>query len=340
MFVVASTLASAWAAGPFEVRRALEGSSLEGTPEVSVVTTAPFDESVLRSHDASNYFYTVFDASGSQLDISVERLPGSGVVRLGFDDGNPQSAPVSASNSSVAATPASIQAGGIEFTTITIVPRDTNGAMLGRGLTVAVDAALLWPVTPTGPVQDIGDGRYVVEGTAMVPGTGSVLATVEGVVLASSPTVTSTAGTPGSLRDLAILQLQDLTRPGGRLDAAHLSHARRHAVEALRTLGSDLPERDDNALKTDLDGAMRELEALGTPEAEALASDLIEIVWMIAAWNVDQAHAACDSCPKSDAALAEADAKRAADDGDWSGVVDAYAWAVEMAFQEMRHCGP
>ena len=61
MFVVASTLASAWAAGPFEVRRGLV------TVDVSVVTTAPFDESALRSHDASNYFYAVFDAGGKSV---------------------------------------------------------------------------------------------------------------------------------------------------------------------------------------------------------------------------------------------------------------------------------
>lgn len=339
MFVVASTLASAWAAGPFEVRRGLEGSSL-GSADISIVTTAPFDESVLRSNDASSYFYAVFDASGSQLDISVQRLPDSGVIRLGFDDGDPQSAPVSASSSSVAAAPSSIQAGGVEFTTITIVPRDADGAILGRGLAVSLDAALLWPVTPTGPVQDMGDGRYVVEGTAMVPGTGVVQATAEGVVLASSPTVESTASFPGSLRDLAILQLIDLTKPGGRLDAVHLHPVRTRALEALHTLGGAQPDRDDNALKTDLDGAVRELEALGTPEAEALAEDLIEIAWMIAAWSVDQAHAACGDAPKADAALAEADAKRAADDGDWSGVVDAYAWAVEMSIQEMQQCRP
>jgi hypothetical protein len=42
---------------------------------VAVVTTAPFDESALRSHDASNYFYAVYDASGERLDISVQSLP-------------------------------------------------------------------------------------------------------------------------------------------------------------------------------------------------------------------------------------------------------------------------
>jgi hypothetical protein len=267
MIVVASTLAPSWAAGPFEVRRGLQGSALDGTGDVSIVATAPFDESMLRSHDAANYFYAVFDASGSQLDISVQRIPGAGVVRVGFDDGDPESAPVSASASTVGVAPASIQAGGVEFTTITIVPRDADGQMLGRGLTVSVDAALLWPVTLTGPVVDRGDGSYVAEATAMVPGMGSVEATAEGVVLSSSPSVESTAGIPGSLRDLAILQLQDLTRPGGRLDASHLRPARNRALEALRTLGGDQPNRDDNALKTDLDGVLSDLEALGTPGA-------------------------------------------------------------------------
>ena len=337
MIVVASTLAPAWAAGPFEVRRDLPGTNLDGPPDVAFVTTAPFDESIARSLDASNHFYTVFDGNGVQLDVSVQKLPGTGVIRLGFDDGNPQSAPIGASTSTVAAAPASIQAGGVEFTTITIVPRDADGAMLGRGLVVSVDAALLWPLTMTGPIQDKGDGSYVVEGTSMVPGTGSVQATVEGVVLSSSPTVESTAAIPGSLRDLAILQLQDLTKAGGALDTPALSGARRRALEALGTLGSAHPWRDDNALKTDIDAALRELEVLGTPEAEALAQNLLEIARLIATWNVQQLTAACGTYPQAEDALADANSLRAAD-GDWSAIVDGYAEAVAISLRRMQAC--
>jgi len=131
----------AFAAGPFQVHREIEGASLDpGSASVAVVTTAPFDESALRSHDASNYFYAVYDASGERLDISVQSLSGTGVIRIGFDDGDPGSAPVSASVSTVGAAPASIPANGVSIATITIVPRDADGQLLGRGLAVAIDA--------------------------------------------------------------------------------------------------------------------------------------------------------------------------------------------------------
>ena len=95
--IIAAAATSAFAAGPFQVHRELEGSSLDGgSVSIAVVSTAPFDESTLRSHDASNYFYAVYDAAGNPLDISVQALPGTGVIRIGFDDGDPGSAPVSA----------------------------------------------------------------------------------------------------------------------------------------------------------------------------------------------------------------------------------------------------
>jgi hypothetical protein len=337
MLIVAAT-SSAFAAGPFQVRRELAGAALDGSAPVAVVTTAPFDESLVRSHDASNYFYTVFDASGTQLAISVQRLPGAGAVRIGFDDGNPRSAPVGAGSSSVAAAPASIQANGVQFTTITVVPRDTDGQVLGRGLAVGIDAALLWPLKLAGPVVDMGDGSYLAEATSTVPGTGSVRVTVEGVVLTASPSVEATA-LGGSLRDRAILQLRDLTSAGGRLDSIASRPARTRALEALRTLANDQPARDDNALKIDLDAALQELMDLGTPEAAALVDDILDIAWMIAEWNVEQARVSCGSCPVADAALAEADALRADPDADPSDVMDAYAWAVERALQALQHCG-
>ncbi|HJQ97272.1 MAG TPA: Ig-like domain-containing protein [Candidatus Polarisedimenticolaceae bacterium] len=335
--LIAAT-SSVYAAGPFQVHREIEGSSLDGgSVSVAVVSTAPFDESALRSQDASNYFYAVYDASGERLDISVQSLPGTGVIRIGFDDGNPGSAPVSASASTVGAVPASIPANGVSTTTITVVPRDADGNMLGRGLTVTVDASLLWPLKLSGPVQDLGDGSYRAVATSTVAGTGSVLVDVEGVVLATSPVVEAMP-LAGSLRDLAILQLRDLTATGGRLDKEHLHGTRNRALEALTTLTSDQPDRDDNALKTDLDGAIRELMALGTPEAEELIDDLVEIARMIATWNVDQAVAACGSAGYAEAALALANAMNANPSANPSSVVDAYAWAVQRALQALQHC--
>ena len=328
----------AFAAGPFQVHREIEGASLDpGSASVAVVTTAPFDESALRSHDASNYFYAVYDASGERLDISVQSLSGTGVIRIGFDDGDPGSAPVSASVSTVGAAPASIPANGVSIATITIVPRDADGQLLGRGLAVAIDASLLWPLELSGPVQDLGDGTYSAVATSTVAGTGSVVVDVEGVVLASSPAVEATP-LQGSLRDLAILQLRDLAQPGGRLDADGLGSARSWALESLHELVDVRPTRDDNALKTYLGLAVNELEALGTPEAKELIDDILEIARMIAVWNVDQAVAACGSAPAAEDELASADALNADPGADPSDVVDAYAWAIERALQALQHC--
>jgi len=336
--LIATAAGTAFAAGPFQVHRELEGSSIDGgATSVAVIPTSPFDETDLRSHDGSNYFYAVYDATGTRLDISVQSLTGSGVIRIGFDDGDPGSAPVSAATSMVGAAPASIPANGVSITTITIVPKDANGQMLGRGLVVGIDVALLWPLKLQGAVQDMGDGTYRAVATASVPGAGSVVVNVEGVVLASAPVVQATP-LEGSLRDQAILQLRDLTQPGGRLDSNEMMTARNWDDMLRRQMVGVLPARDDNAVKTDLDLAIRELMALGTPEADQLIDDLIEIARMIAVWNVDQAVQACGSADLAETALADADALNALPSANPGDIVDAYAWAIERALQALQHC--
>jgi hypothetical protein len=148
------------------------------------------------------------------------------------------------------------------MTTITIVPRDADGNMLGRGLAVAIDASLLWPLKLSGPVQDLGDGSYRagrdVHGRRDGKRSSS---TSEGVVLASSPVVEATP-LAGSLRDLAILQLRDLTRrrrPPRRARDASGAELGPGGPASARRLSR---RRDDNALKTDLDSRVHELQAL------------------------------------------------------------------------------
>jgi len=344
MAMAMASFSASVAAGPFVVRRAASGAVLDASSPIATVASAPFDESLARSIDGSSYFYGVYDAAGSRLDVSVQALPATGAIRLGFDDSDPASARVGSATSSVDAAPPTIRADGVQTVTITIAPRDPDGLPLGRGLFVTLDAALLWPLHMTGAVEDFGDGTYRAQAVAETPGTGMVWVTVEGVALASSPVVEAQPVDPTSLRDLAIVQLRDLTAPGGRFDDALAQPARQRALDALATLANGDPRRDDNVLKTDLDAVLRDLAGAGAAD---LADDILGIARLIALWHLDEAAAACGACDGSgkprrvcDAqeAFADADARRDAGSAGASAIVDAYARAVELALQAMQAC--
>ena len=365
--LVAIPFASVPAAGPFQVRRAESAQALSAAPPLATIATSPYDGDTASLMSATSYYYGVYDASGSALVISVQANPVMQAIRIGFDDANAASAPVAASASSVDVAPASIRADGLQMASITIVPRDVNGVLLGRGLAISIDVSLLWPAHLSGPIADRGDGSYVASAVASVPGTGAVQAVVEGVSLAPLPTITATPLDPsGSLRDLAIATLSGMTGSGGPFEAlatgagsgtpqaAAVAAAMAQAQAALVTLANDDPARDDNALKTDLDAVLSQLAAvLASPGAlDALdvrdvMDDLLGVARLIAQWDVDQATAACGVCDDSGnpmkvcdaiAALASADAMRAAVSPNWGAIADAYAWAVERALQAVHAC--
>jgi hypothetical protein len=297
----------------------------------------------------------------------VQANPITQAIRIGFDDGNPASAAVDAGASSVDVAPAEIRADGLQMASITIVPRDANGVLLGRGLSISIDSSLLWPAHLSGPIVDLGDGSYAATAVSSVPGTGAVRVVVESVSLAPLPTITATALDPsGSLRDLAIAELAGMTGAGGPFDAliagagsgspqaAAVAAAKARANAALVTLANDDPMRDDNVLKTDLDAVLSQLAAVqASPGAldpmdvlDAM-DDLLDIARLIAQWHVERATVACGVCDPSEnpkqvcdaiAALLDADAMRAAVSPDYAAVVDAYAWAVERALQAVQAC--
>jgi hypothetical protein len=314
-----------------------------------------------------NCFYAVYDGSGKALDVSVLANSSTQTIRIGFDDANPASAPVDAAASSIVLAPASIRADNLQSASVTIVPRDRNGELLGRGLAVAIDASLLWPGHLSGAIADLGDGTYLAHVAASVPGTGSVRVIVEGVSLAAIPTITAVAVDPAtSLRDLAIAELQSLSGPGGPMttlaaQAGHgtsqendLNAAIAGANAALATLANDDFDRDDNVLKTDLDGVLYKLaHVLASPGALApmdvrdTMDDLLGIARLIAEWHLDRAAATCGVCNgkgkpnkvcDASAAIAAADAMRAAISPDWSSIIDEYAWAVELSLQAVQSC--
>jgi len=365
--VLALTCAPAAAAGPFQIRRATNAAAVITAPPIATVATAPFDGDLAAMVDGSNYFYGVYDALGTALAISVQANPATHTIRIGFDDGNAASAPVSAGNSSVAVAPATIAADGLQTASITILPRDLNGVLLGRGLAIGIDASLLWPAQLSGPIVDHGDGSYGATAVASVPGTGSVLVTVEGVDLTSSPTITVNALDPSaSLRDLAMQELGGLAGPGGPLaalatsagpgtpQAAALVAARARANAALATLANDDPARDDNVLKTDLDAVLDLIEgvlaspgALDPQDLEDAMDDLLGVARLIAEWHLERATGVCGVCDGAGnpnklcdavATMAQGDAMRAAISPEWGGIVDAYARAVELSLQAFDFC--
>jgi len=365
--LLALPVAPAAAAGPFQIRRAESAQGVIAAPPIATVATSPFDGDLVAMADGSNYFYGVYDASGSALAISVQANPATHTIRIGFDDANAASAPVNAAASSVVVAPATIVANGLQIASITVVPRDANGILLGRGLVVAVDPSLLWPALLSGPVVDRGDGSYMATAVASVPGTGTVRVTVETVDLASSPPITATPANPSaSLRDLAMAQLAGLAGPGGPLaslvsaagpgtpQAAALAAAQARANDALATLANDDPLRDDNVLKTDLDavldlikGVLASPGALDPQDVEDVMDDLLGIAHLIAEWHIERATGVCGACDASGnpnklcdavAMLAQADAIRAATTPDWDAAVDAYARAVELALQAFDFC--
>jgi len=364
--LVACPFASVPAAGPFQVRRATTAAGVVSAPPVATIATAPYDGESLAAGGV-NYYYGVCDASGGALDISVQAIKATQTIRIGFDDGNPNSAPVNANASSVAVSPASIRADGIQFSVITIVPTDANGVQLGRGLSITIDSALLWPAHLTGNITDLGTGTYVATAVSSIAGTGTVRVVVEGVGLSAMPTITANPVDPsGSLRDLAIQQLASLTGAGGPLaglaaeagpgteQASSIASALNSANLALSNLVNNSSSQDANVLTSSLEAAISHLMDVqpqpGSVDALDLRDaldDLIGVARLITLWHIQRAEAACGVCNGSgnppsvcsaDSQLATGDTLRGASNPKWTAIVEHYAAAIQLADQATQSC--
>ena len=343
--------------GAFTVHRVDDPGTMAASAPVATIATSPFDDAATRLIDTSSYFYAVMNQAGQSVPITVQRNQVAGGLRLSFDDGDPASAPVSAALSSLSVAPASIRADGVQAAVVTILPRDASGVLLGRGMTVVIDGGQLWPGYLDGPVEDLGDGSYRARVVSMIPGDAVVGVTVEGVPLGIAPAVSFTPLDPnGSLRDLAILRLRDLTSTGNRFAALEGEAAGRALDEArvaLVVLANGDESRDDNVLKIDLDNALRALAPLlddaGTEDDAAvrdLMNDLLDVARLIALYHLDSAMDVCGPCLAStpnkvcDAAddLFGADAERTVLNPDWSAVLDRYARSVEFSVQAANYC--
>ena len=348
--LVAASTATVRAAS-FRIQRVQDAAQVATAAPVAIVTSSPFDDAPTRLSDGTNYFYAVTDQDGHALTIAVQRNPVLGGVRVSFDDGDPASAHVAASASSVAVAPSSIRADGVQTAVALIVPRDLQGVPLGRGLTLSIDAAVLWPGHLSGAIEDLGDGSYRARIVSSIPGSGRLDVTVEGVLLAAAPSLTYTALDPnGSLRDLAILRLRDLAAPSGRITGLQDDRAQQAANAALETLANGNEAFDENVLKIDLDNVLRQLAPLadgpGGADVRDLMQDVLDVARLIAEYHLDLASGACGACAagtpnkvcNAASELDDADGLRGAVNPDWTSVVDGYARSVEWSLQAEHGC--
>ena len=173
----------------FYVRRSTNPAAVRSTAALASVSTGPFDDEPGLLSDSQTYFYVVDHAGDLPVLLSAHANTQKNTVRLGFDDGDPTSAAVDGLMSSLSAGPAAVPADGTSVSTVTVVPRDADGLSLGCGLDLSVDAVALLPGRLAGPVRDQGNGIYVLDVVSDNPGASTVSVTVEGMVLAQTPSI-------------------------------------------------------------------------------------------------------------------------------------------------------
>jgi hypothetical protein len=295
----------------------------------------------------------------------VHKNPALDTIRLGFDDGDPESAAVDPARSSVALAPAAVPADAVTWATVTVSPRDAAGLTLGSGLAVEVDAWALWPGSVIGPVRDLGDGRYQARLISSAPGAAFVRVVVEGMALSTQPGLDFLPVAGQSLKDQAMAQLDALAGSGGAFDslaegldpngspADKLRDARDDTLEALGRLRSGDPSADTSALADDLKSALDRLEdviqspaPLDPRDVAALADWVLDAARLVAVHWLDQAGAVCGTCNrgrpqqlcKAASELASGDARRVGADPDYDNAAQDYGKSVEESLKALDTC--
>ena len=349
---------------PWTVYRSPDASATESAAPVASPGESPWDDAPGVLSDGNTYFYLVTDGNGLALPLSVDKNPVLDTVRLGFDDGDPTSAPVDAFESTVTVEPAIVPADGLSSAWVTIVPRDADGVSLGTGLALSIDAVALWPGTVAGSIVDVGNGTYVARVVSSFPGQGVVWVVVEGVSLADEPTIDFESTGPMSLRDQALLQLDGLTSPGGAFDqllgsldptsdpgAAEVVQAKADALASLGLLFTGDPQSDDEAVKdllkysiVDLVDALADPGQVDTAAAEQLIRDLLDIARLLAQYWYEVGSTTCDGTDhagwsrldQAEIGIFNGDASYAA--GDWVGAATHYGKSIEKSLQALAVC--
>lgn len=167
----------------FVVRRHSDPAQVRSAAAHAVTYLAPFDDDPGALDDGQAWFYVVETSGGAPRGLSAHPNDVERTVRLGFDDGRDASAPVDPTLSTVTLDAVEAASDGTSAITVTVVPRDTDGVPLGAGCVVGLDPALLGPGTTLGAAADNRDGSYTFRVVSTTPGDGTVMVTVEGIVL-------------------------------------------------------------------------------------------------------------------------------------------------------------
>jgi hypothetical protein len=173
-------------AGAFYVRSADMPSAVRTSPAASVFE-APFDTEQGSLSDGASRFYVVEHQGGIALALSVHKNEAADAVRLGFNDGDFDSAPVDELLSEVVVDSIDVPADGTAPAVVTVIPKDAAGIQLGTGLKLGVDGQFLHPASLAGAIKDHGNGVYSFEVVSGSPGSAVLQISVEGLVLAHTP---------------------------------------------------------------------------------------------------------------------------------------------------------
>ncbi len=173
-------------AGGFELRSGPDPATVRSAV-ATVLFEAPYDDAPGTLSDATTRFYVVEHRGGIDLAISVHKNNAADTVRLGFNDGDFESAPVDESLSEVFVDSLVVLADGATPAAVTVVPRDSAGTELGTGLKLAVDGQLLGQAEQASAIKDHGNGIYSLEVVSETPGAAVLRIAVEGLALVNSP---------------------------------------------------------------------------------------------------------------------------------------------------------
>lgn len=173
----------------FYIRRSTDPSVVRAAPPHETVISAPYDDRFGVLGDGETYFYVIEREGGLPVGLSAHKDTMDDTVRLGFDDGDAASAPVDSSFSTLHLDAPVAAADGASAVTVTLVPRDPDGILIGSGCAVEIGSVQLEPAVPAGPIVDNRDGTYTLRIVSAEAGTVSLRVFVEGVELDEQPEI-------------------------------------------------------------------------------------------------------------------------------------------------------